>query len=101
MGGVSLPESWMDFFSWDKVGHFGVYAILTWLWLWALSLKNTINFRQLLIIGSLAAIYGVAMEVIQYSFFPNRFFEVLDIIANIIGCLLGAYFFNFYHRRKP
>ena len=35
-------------------------------------------------------IYGVMMEIDAiYSFFPGRYFEVLDIIANIIGSFVG------------
>jgi len=27
------------------------------------------------------------MEVVQYAFFPDRYFEFWDIVANIIGAL--------------
>ncbi len=34
-------------------------------------------------------IYGALMEVLQYYLSPSRSFDMLDIIANIIGLLAG------------
>ncbi len=38
-------------------------------------------------------IYGIAIEMGQHYFFPSRHFEILDIIANIIGTLSGYFTF--------
>lgn len=69
----------------DKVAHFVVYAILSWLvyraWqsarpaLWAVGLSGT---------------YGLLLEVVQYAFFPGRYFEVWDIVANISGAITAV-----------
>ncbi|HHS95647.1 MAG TPA: VanZ family protein [Phaeodactylibacter sp.] len=89
---INLPPTWTDLISVDKVGHAFFYAVFT-----ALILKG--HQKPLLkknIIQSLliSISYGVLMEIIQYSFFPNRFFEVYDIIANISGSFLGLYLFK-------
>ena len=45
-------------------------------------------------------IYGILMEGMQYAFFPGRYFEVLDIIANIIGAIIGLIFFQKFFMSK-
>ena len=97
--GIDLPESWMDFISWDKVGHVGVYCILTILLLRGFYQKNakedlSTTLSTLMVV--ISSIYGISMEIVQYSFFPGRFFEVMDIIANIIGSLIGLIIFKHF-----
>ena len=93
---ISLPESWGDILAPDKFGHAVVYGIQTWLLLKAFHKKAIGKPVIWALIISIA--YGMLMEVIQYAFFPNRFFEVFDIIANISGSLIGLFIFkNFYN----
>jgi len=97
--GINLPESWMDFISWDKFGHAVVYCILTILLLIGSYQKNAKHDlgRAILTLGVIiSSIYGISMEIVQYSFFPGRFFEVMDIIANIIGSLIGLIIFKHF-----
>lgn len=46
--------------------------------------------RQKAVIVSLSVsiLYGVIIEVIQYTI-PGRQFELLDILANSLGCFTG------------
>jgi len=99
--GIQLPKSTIDL-SIDKIGHFIFYGILAFLIAYGYYKNNsTIHknglFKALIISG----FYGICLEIMQYSFFPNRYFEVLDIIANISGSLFGILFFkyNFYKTR--
>ena len=87
---ISLPPSWMDLIGWDKVGHLTFYAILAMTWAWGFQKWGRPNLRRSIWIS---IFYGILIECVQYTFFPNRYFEVLDIIANIIGVLLGALIF--------
>ena len=48
----------------------------------------------------ISIIYGIGMEVVQYTFFPGRFFEIPDIIANIIGSILGLYLFKRFFNKN-
>jgi len=89
---INLPQSWFDLYSPDKFGHAFVYGVLCWLLLKAFhreALGKPVLWALLISIS-----YGILMEVVQYSFFPNRFFEVYDIIANISGSLLGLWIFR-------
>ena len=80
-----------DLFSQDKLLHFGCYFVLTLLWAYGLDkLQNDKAVRNALII---TITVGLLMEVCQYLFFEGRQFEILDIIANISGSLIGALIF--------
>lgn len=97
--GVNLPESWMDFFSWDKLGHAIVYAVLTVLILRAHLINNQYKLLATNILVTsvvISSVYGVLMEIMQWGFFPHRYFEVTDIIANIIGSILGIIAFKYF-----
>lgn len=88
-GGVQLPPTWLDAIGPDKVGHFLFYGILAYLTLHvgngALPRKSSVQWAWVM----LTIIYGIAFEVIQYTFFPNRYFEVFDIMANTAGSISG------------
>lgn len=80
-----------DFFSQDKLLHFGCYFVLTLLWANGLHmLKKDSALVYALIIST---VIGLVMEVCQFLFFEGRLFEILDIIANISGSLIGALVF--------
>lgn len=98
-GGINLPPSWLDLISLDKVGHLVVYGILCILLLGALTQNRKLALEQKWVIIALgiSITYGIGMEVVQYTFFPGRFFEIPDIIANIIGSFSGLYLFKRYY----
>ena len=101
MPGISLPESFWDFISMDKIAHIGVYAIQTFLLLIGLSKQIPNDTQRVAIIALIISIlYGIMMEAMQYTFFPYRYFEYLDIIANIIGSFTGLLIFKFFNTKK-
>ena len=90
-----LPSHrWLNIPYRDKVAHFVCHAILTFLWIKALIKTNFNNiqkskqvyysFSQAFII---ALLYGIAIELIQRTFFTYRYFEISDILANITGSI--------------
>jgi len=94
--GIQLPRT-IDL-SIDKIGHFVFYGILAFLIAYGYyknnpAIKENGLFKALIISG----FYGICLEIMQYSFFPNRYFEVLDIIANISGSLIGILFFKYIY----
>lgn len=101
MPGVNLPESWMDMISMDKVAHAFVYGVLSFLGLRALQTTRSVEKQGYWLVIILSSVYGFGMECVQYAFFPGRYFERLDIIANIIGSLIGACIFYYLQLRKP
>ena len=84
------------FFSQDKILHLSCYFVLQLLWSYGL---NKITKWPLLISLVITIGVGTLMEVCQYLFFEGRLFEFLDIIANIIGSIIGliAFYKIFKH----
>ncbi|MFK7979861.1 MAG: VanZ family protein [Saprospiraceae bacterium] len=97
--GIQLPPSFWDFIAVDKVGHLVFYGALTFLIAYGFyKIKNqSINKKWLFISFIISSIYGILLEFMQYSFFPNRFFEILDIIANLSGSIIGILFFKYIY----
>ena len=85
---VQLPGVGMS----DKVGHLIAYAVLCFLWGWGIykakSQVLTNNLILSILLGGL--VYGIFLEIVQYSFFPNRYFEYGDILADFLGCLIAS-----------
>ena len=96
MPSQQLPQ--IDIISIDKIGHLGVYWILTMLILWGASKQPDANLKiwsqSLSIILAIGTIYGILIELMQYLFFPGRYFEILDALANFVGCILGIISFK-------
>jgi len=92
--GVSLPQNWYDLFAADKWMHLGAYGLLALLYCyaWEAQFESTKSISQKEVLGIIivVSLYGFLMEVIQYLFYPSRFFEYLDILANIIGAYIGG-----------
>ena len=96
--GINLPESIFDFIGLDKLGHFTVYGILSASILWGMG-KNGEEWSKKNVVMAilLSSIFGIVMELMQYYFFPGRYFEYLDIIANIIGAICGFALFKYVY----
>lgn len=97
---INLPESFWDLLQPDKFAHAFVYGVLAFLGLrgfWKANNQITQKHNVFTILGS--SIYGIMLEIMQYSFFPNRYFEVMDIIANIIGVFIGSYLFKLFKEK--
>ncbi len=68
---------------WDKAAHFTAYLLL------AMFVKRVhIRFSYLTCVITCFS-YSFAIECIQY-FIPDRQFEFLDMLANLLGAVLGV-----------
>lgn len=97
MPSVQLPE---NIIAPDKLGHFAVYCIFNLLVIRGLFRSDNLSTKNVLIATFVVTVFGIAMEFIQWAFFPNRFFEIWDMVANLIGAVLGYFAFNFYFTKK-
>ena len=91
---VQLPK--FELFSTDKLAHAGAYAMLTALLLrgiWKSKGRNATR-GELFLVFCLSAGYGALMEWVQGTFFPYRFFEYDDMLANAAGAFLVVIFAN-------
>jgi len=67
---------------WDKTNHFIAFFVLSILLKLSYKLKSTTIFCILFI-------YGVFIELSQLLFTTTRFGEVNDVVADVIGILIG------------
>ena len=81
--GIQVPEGFWDNLPLDKIGHFGIYSIL------AMIVSRGFTKWNNKLIFLLCTAYGISMELLQYAFFPGRYFEWLDILANSLGAIAG------------
>ncbi len=101
--GKTIPKVGFGFFDQtDKVAHLFVYAVLSFLLGYEVYKRyRSITTYQLVAILVICMIYGVALELLQQWYLSDRFFEIADIIANIIGSLLGVIVvYIFIEKRK-
>jgi VanZ family protein len=84
----------------DKIIHFVLYGIAAMLFFRVFRSKISLPKSAVLSI-SLASMYGLAMEILQYAL-PWRKFSLFDEVANIIGASLFGilYCLREYQRKK-
>lgn len=78
----------------DKVFHFTLYFILSISFLSALHRKSVLSKQEQILINLIFVIsYGLILEVCQYYFTSDRSAELLDALANTLGCIFGTLLF--------
>jgi VanZ family protein len=86
---ISIPYA-------DKIGHMIAYLSLGFIWLLVLHTQKKKEFKTLLFLFSM----GMLIELTQFYFLVGRYFEILDIIANISGAILGIVLCSVLYRKK-
>ncbi len=84
----------------DKLSHIFAYFVLIITLLFAFYKNGLLKPKNWLLLIVLCSVYGVLLEFTQYSLFPNRYFEWLDAIANVLGAFIGSVIFRFIWRVK-
>ena len=78
----------------DKLIHVIIYLILVFIWLlYFFKRKNFLVLNTLIKILIACFIYGILIEVSQNLFVASRQADFLDVLANSIGLILGAFIF--------
>lgn len=88
----------------DKVSHFAAYGLLSVLIGWGYFKQHQprvigtskLSNQAFLVILVIGFTYGVLMELMQYLFLPNRYFEYGDMLANFIGSFFGLLLIRIY-----
>lgn len=73
----------------DKIAHFGIYAIFSFLMFSEYNKKR----KQWLPL-SISIFYGILMEFLQFSFTTYRSLEIFDMLANTIGAFAAWYIYK-------
>jgi VanZ family protein len=83
---VEPQASWLNKIpQFDKMVHFRLYAILSFLWYYSNSKKRRYEFFLFVVVYAL--FLGTAIELIQPS--VGRSKEFLDLLADWVGCFAG------------
>ena len=100
--GKAIPKVGFSLFDHvDKLAHFTVYAILCMLMGYEIyKRRDVLDPKGLVTIWSVSFAYGFVLEMVQLIFLSDRSFEIPDIIANIIGSLMGGIFVYVFYRKK-
>lgn len=102
--GTALPAwQWADLLRVDKLVHTLMFAVLTVLV--ACGVRdlpaNVLPFpKVLLIAGGVSVLYGASMEALQEIPDLNRRGDVIDLIANTAGAVVGAFWLWWRVKRK-
>lgn len=83
--GRDLPE--VHIVNFDKMAHLGVFGLLEWLYLNWICLGK--RYKNALVITLACIAYGGLIEVLQGTFYTDRYADVWDFLFNSIGCLAG------------
>lgn len=94
--GLTTPDI---FLAQDKAAHFLAYAGLGFLLARASYPENNVRGWHVLIIATMAALYGITDEIHQ-SFVPGRDASVFDWIADTLGGTCAALATYFLHGRR-
>lgn len=80
----------------DKIVHSLIYFILINLWLCYLYVKMNfqVSNKWILILLLSALLYGIIVEILQGTLTGTRSADILDVAANLLGALLGIFFFK-------
>jgi len=80
-----------EFPGFDKIVHFSMYFMFSFLFGWALKADH--NYYWLLLIVPVTIGWGVFMEVLQNLTHQGRNFDFYDMVANSVGVVIGILFF--------
>tara|TARA_B110000902_G_scaffold190943_1_gene216191 strand:- start:270 stop:647 length:378 start_codon:yes stop_codon:yes gene_type:complete len=92
---IKMPEYNVAIRHLDKWQHCFAYLVLTFFWLFAFYKKE----RKHLIIFC-CILFGILIEVLQYTITNYRTGDYLDVLANSSGVLFGFFIFNQAFKRK-
>ncbi len=84
----------------DKIVHAGIYCVFTILLTKDYFRINTIRWINVGILLLSILVYSIIIEIIQLFLTNYRTGEVLDVVANMVGILLGAVLVIIYRKIK-
>lgn len=89
--GIQLPNVGI---SSDKIGHLIAYGVLAWFTFSGLKKDGRLNIETAYWAVFGVSLYGIFLEFVQWAFFPYRYFELWDMVANITGACLSFIIFR-------
>jgi VanZ family protein len=99
---TSMPAglSLWELLSFDSFAHCFLFAVLTFLMIIGLTKQFTyLKLRHFAVRSSLfiSTMFGVSIELMQHFFIYGRQGDIIDVLANTIGCLIGIILFKWIY----
>ncbi|MCP2043231.1 VanZ family protein [Pontibacter sp. HSC-36F09] len=98
----SMPSlSIWEIFSFDSFAHAFMFAVLTYLMVVGLKKQYTYMRVQLFAIRTaffVSSMFGIAIELLQHFFVPGRQGDIVDVLSNTIGCIIGILLFKWIYQ---
>ena len=86
----------------DKVVHFTFYFGFVILWYRYLVFKESVLLNNKIVLVLISIGFGIAIEFAQKYFTTTRQADILDVVANSTGTLIGIFVASkFFKDRKP
>lgn len=101
--GNSLPHfEFSSLLRIDKIAHLLLFGTETFLI--AIAYKkaypNRSNFKIIFPAFVIGTLFGVVIEILQATVFPNRTFDYMDMVANTLGCLVAWVVLNYRFKKN-
>ncbi len=80
----------------DKILHSVAYFVLILSWLLVFRKKDSISFKLILFL--VLVVFGIILELLQGSMMQHRSADWRDVLANVVGLLVGLATFKFMYR---
>jgi VanZ family protein len=86
---TQLTLTFSSLFQIDKVAHFILFGAQTFfIFLGSQNKASNLSFHKKIFPAVVIGItFGIIIEILQATVFPNRSFDVWDMLADAIGCL--------------
>jgi VanZ family protein len=79
----------------DKVSHFFAYSLFAILLLMVLDRYSTqVSMVKNILVLVIGIVFGAVIEQLQFEYIPGRNKELLDLLFNILGLLVGILIYN-------
>lgn len=103
--GKALPQwEWADLLSVDKLVHMLMFGALSYLLARGIKDREGNSWsdaKVLVVAGSISFVYGALMELLQETPGLGRNGDLVDLTANTIGAVVGAYLvYRFWTRSR-
>ena len=84
----------------DKYAHFTFYFVFSGLWFLYFSYRkdNFSKVKRFLVVFFLSFFYGIAIEMMQYSFTETRKADIFDVLTNAFGAVIGLLVIGCYQK---
>lgn len=83
----------------DKYAHFIFYFLFVIVWYNYFKINNNFKNKKIVLVIT-AILFGIAMELFQANFTVSRHGDLLDVLVNSIGAILGMQFINYFFKNK-